>query len=311
MAQQLPASTPFSADSADELPVGLQLAWRLRALIAAGRLAAGERLPSVRALAGWANVNVNTVRAVYARLEGEGLIVTRHGRGSFVAEDAPRSPEVERIAAEAIDAAAEAGVDARDVAIVTLISAGLPEALAEGLPPDPEGEAPPAELDLEQLAAELDLDDAWLATDELGARRELRRQIGRLEAQLAGYRRDLESLEGPRLLTPPEPRIASAAELERTRDALLRQLAGARAAAAARARRERRARQVRDAMVADPGGHRWEVVSAAETGEQGCGSWEVGSRLGPLGALMSWWRVKVSGGCPLAGPPAGGFGVRG
>ena len=249
---------------------------------------------------------MNTVRGVYARLEDEGLIDTRHGRGSFVAESAGGSPEVERIAAEAIEAAGEAGVDPRDVAIATLVSAALPEALDQGLPAEPAEDEPPAELDLEALAAELELDDVWLEADELGARRELRRQIGRLEAQLASYRRDLESLGEPRRLNPPEPRIADAAELERTRDALLRQLAAARAAAAARARRERRAREVRDAMVADPAAHRWETVSAAETGEHGCAEWPVGSRLGPLGALMSWWRLKVSGGCPLAGPPPGG-----
>ena len=311
MAQRVEDRTPFSADPGDELPVGVQLAWRLRALIAAGRLAAGDRMPSVRTLAGWAGVNVNTVRGVYARLEDEGLIVTRHGRGSFVADDAGGSPEVERIAAEAIEAAAEAGVDPRDVAIATLVSAALPEGLEPDLPAEPdEAGDEPAELDLEALAAELELDDVWLEADELGARRELRRQIGRLEAQLASYRRDLESL-GPPRVSAPEPRIASAAELERTRDALLRQLGAARAAAAERARRERRAREVRDAMVADPGAHRWEVVSADETGEEGCATWEVAPRLGPLGALMSWWRLKVSGGCPLAGPPAGGSGQTG
>ena len=311
MAQQLERRTPFYADPGDELPVGVQLAWRLRALIAAGRLAAGDRMPSVRTLAGWAGVNVNTVRGVYVRLEDEGLIVTRHGRGSFVADDARGSPEVERIAAEAIEAAADAGVDPRDVAIATLVSAALPEGLEPDLPAElDEAGDEPAELDLEALAAELELDDVWLETDELGARRELRRQIGRLEAQLASYRRDLESLEPPRV-SAPEPRIASAADLERTRDALLRQLGAARAAAAARARRERRAREVRDAMVADPGAHRWEVVSADETGEEGCATWEVAPRLGPLGALMSWWRLKVSGGCPLAGPPAGGSGQTG
>ena len=311
MAQQVEDQTPFSADPGEELPVGVQLAWRLRALIAAGRLAAGDRMPSVRTLAGWAGVNVNTVRGVYARLEDEGLIVTRHGRGSFVADDAGGSPEVERIAAEAIEAAAEAGVDPRDVAIATLVSAALPEGLEPDLPAElDEAGDEPAELDLEALAAELELDDVWLEADELGARRELRRQIGRLEAQLASYRRDLESLEPPRV-SAPEPRIASAAELERTRDALLRQLGAARAAAAERARRERRAREVRDAMVADPGAHRWEVVSADETGEEGCATWEVAPRLGPLGALMSWWRLKVSGGCPLAGPPVGGSGQTG
>jgi DNA-binding transcriptional regulator YhcF (GntR family) len=295
--------SPFRANPADELPVGVQLGWRLRALIAAGRLQPGERLPSVRTLAEWAGVNVNTVRGVYAHLEEEGLVATRHGSGSFVADGVGGSPEVERIAAEAIEAARESGVDPRDVAIVALVSSSLPEALDEGLPeeaPEADDDAP-VELDLEQLAAELDLDDSWLEADEVGARRELRRQIGRLEAQLASYRRDLENLGRPRL-TPPEPRIASAAELERTRDALLHQLATARNAAAQRARRERRAREVRDAMVADPGAHRWEVVSSAETGEDGCATWQSQPRLGPLGALMSWWRVRVSGGCPLSGP---------
>jgi DNA-binding transcriptional regulator YhcF (GntR family) len=295
-------ASPFTADPGDELPVGVQLAWRLRALIASGRLAPGERLPSVRALAGWAGVNVNTVRGVYARLEDEGLVATRHGAGSFVAEGAGGSPEVERIAAEAIDAARDAGVDAREVAIVALVSASLPEVLDLGLPNEPPVDDDEPELDLEELAAELDLDDSWLEADELGARRELRRQIGRLEAQLAGYRRDLESLDEPRPLRPPEPRIASAAELERTRDTLLRQLAAARNAAAQRARRERRAREVRDAIVADPGAHRWEVVSSADTGEEGCATWQAEPRLGPLGALMSWWRVRVSGGCPLSRP---------
>jgi GntR family transcriptional regulator len=293
--------SPFRADPADELPVGVQLGWRLRALIAAGRLAPGERLPSVRTLADWAGVNVNTVRGVYARLEDEALVETRHGAGSFVAEGAGGSPEVERIAAEAIEAAADSGVDPRDVAIVALVSSALPEALDEGLPEEADEEDEPAELDLEQLAAELELDDSWLEADAVGARRELRRQIGRLEAQLASYRRDLESL-GPRRISPPEPRIATAAELERTRDALLHQLATARNTAAQRARRERRAREVRDAMVADPAAHRWEVVSSADTGEEGCATWQAEPRLGPLGALMSWWRVRVSGGCPLSRP---------
>jgi GntR family transcriptional regulator len=294
-------ATPLQTDPASELPVGVQLAWRLRALISSGRLRAGDRMPSVRSLAEWAEVNVNTVRGVYARLEEEGLVTTRHGRGTFVAERAEGSPEVERIAAEAIADARARGVDPRDVAIVALVSAGLPEALDEGLPPEAPDEvsveeAEADEPDLEALAAELDLSDTWLDADDVSARQELRRQIGRLEAQLASYRREIEP--PARRVRPAEPRIANVAELERTRDALLSQLGQARAAATARARRERRAREVRDAMVADPASHRWEVVSSEETGEEGCTEWQVGPRLGPLGALMSWWRVKVSGGCP-------------
>jgi DNA-binding transcriptional regulator YhcF (GntR family) len=72
-------------DRAAEVPLGTQLIWKLRALIAGGELAVGDRLPSVRELATDAGVNVNTVRAVYGRLEAEGTIRSEQGRGTFVA----------------------------------------------------------------------------------------------------------------------------------------------------------------------------------------------------------------------------------
>ena len=64
--------------------MGTQLAWRLRELVGAGALSSGDRLPSVRELAAAAGVNVNTVRAVYGRLEHEGLVRSEQGRGTFV-----------------------------------------------------------------------------------------------------------------------------------------------------------------------------------------------------------------------------------
>src|SRR4051812_26788462 len=73
-----------------DVPLATQLAWQIQALIVNGRLLRGERLPSVRRLAATAGVNVNTVRAVYERLEGEGFVVTSHGRGTFVAENVPQ-----------------------------------------------------------------------------------------------------------------------------------------------------------------------------------------------------------------------------
>src|SRR4051812_47156766 len=73
-----------------DVPVATQLAWQIQALIVRGRLRAGEQLPSVRRLAEVAGVNVNTVRAVYERLEGEGFVVTQHGRGTFVADHVPQ-----------------------------------------------------------------------------------------------------------------------------------------------------------------------------------------------------------------------------
>src|SRR5215211_9069392 len=144
MAQLPEASTsaPFgqAPDLArgDDLPLGAQLAWRLRVLIASGQLAAGDRLPGVRELAAGTGVNVNTARAVYRRLEADGLIASRHGLGTFVAEDAPRSPDLERLAAEAVESAHESGVDPRDLARA-IYSAGadleLPEREGAEVPP--------------------------------------------------------------------------------------------------------------------------------------------------------------------------------
>jgi GntR family transcriptional regulator len=74
----------LTVDRDSELPLGAQLAAGIRTALRDGGLGAGDRLPSVRELAEAARVNVNTVRAVYARLESEGLVRSEHGRGTFV-----------------------------------------------------------------------------------------------------------------------------------------------------------------------------------------------------------------------------------
>ena len=54
-------------------------------------------------------------------------------------------------------------------------------------------------------------------------------------------------------------------------------------------------------MLAAPADYKWLRISRADVGEPGCGHWHSRPRLGPLGMLMGWWRVKVSSGCPLSG----------
>jgi GntR family transcriptional regulator len=243
---------PFAVDPADELPVGLQLTLRLRALIATGRLPAGERLPSVRRLAEWAGVNLNTVRGVYAGLEAGGLVVSHQGSGTFVAKGVRAAPELEEIAAEAIRKAHAAGLGARELAEVALVCAEIP-----GGPPGsaaiPGGAATPV--------PEIDPAEA----EVIGVRRELRRQIGMLETELADYARDVP------LDMPTAPRVTSAhvagvEELEQTRDTLVAQLSEARRAAESRAREEARRR-----VGAEAGG---------------------GEGAGPLARAMGWWRAK-------------------
>ena len=248
MAQSIQAVNPFAVDPDDELPVGLQLTLRLRALIATGRLPGGERLPSVRQLAEWAGVNLNTVRAVYAGLEAAGLVASHQGRGTFVADGVATAPELEEIAAEAIRKALAAGLSPRELAEVTLVCAAIP---GESL-----GGAPAAAPGLDPAEAE-----------EIGVRRELRRQIGVLERELGDYARDVP------LDLPTAPRVASAhvagvEELEQTRDTLVAQLSEARRAA------ERRAREEARRALGSSGG-------AAQSGEAG-----------PLARAMGWWRQK-------------------
>jgi DNA-binding transcriptional regulator YhcF (GntR family) len=70
----------------DERPMYLQIMEQIRQRIAAGDWSAGKELPSIRALAAGIAVSVITVKRAYLELESEGVIVTRHGKGSFVAD---------------------------------------------------------------------------------------------------------------------------------------------------------------------------------------------------------------------------------
>jgi DNA-binding transcriptional regulator YhcF (GntR family) len=248
------APNPFAIDPGDELPVGLQLTWRLRALISTGQLARGERLPSFRRLAEWAGVNLNTVRAVYEGLEADGLVVSRQGQGTFVADGVKAAPELEEIAAEALRRARAAGLDPREFAVVAMACASIP---GNGETPAPTAPGLP---DLEE------------ESEAIEVRQELRRQIGRLEAELASYTRDLQA----ELPTAPRRAVAHVAgvqELEQTRDTLIAQLSEAQKAAERRAREEAQARARLQRARGD------EERDAGDAG-------------GPLGRAMSWWRSK-------------------
>jgi hypothetical protein len=140
--------------------------------------------------------------------------------------------------------------------------------------------------------------------DERLARAELRRQIGRLEQELSHLSAEafprfsvdarVEAPSGP-------PRVADLEQLERVRDALAARIGEARHALRDRADLESRNRELLRQMQASPASYKWVRVSRADIGEHGCGHWHSRPRLGPLGMLMGWWRVKVSSGCPLPG----------
>lgn len=122
-----PSPNPFdgfdvSIDRNADVPIGVQLAWALRTRIQDGTFKPGQRLPGLREIAEATGVNVNTVRAVYQRLDHEGLIATQQGSGTFVAPGARGHSEVARIAINASQEAREAGVDPRDLAAALYVA---------------------------------------------------------------------------------------------------------------------------------------------------------------------------------------------
>jgi hypothetical protein len=147
-------------------------------------------------------------------------------------------------------------------------------------------------------------DAVRIGGDEKLARAELRRQIGRLEAQLGSlFAEAFPRVEVDAAIAPSssEPRVLGLGELEAIRDSLADRVAEARIQLRERAELETRNRELLERMLDAPAEHKWLRISRADVGEPGCGHWHSRPRLGPLGMLMGWWRVKVSSGCPLAG----------
>jgi len=73
----------------DPTPPYEQLRRQLVELIGSGVLAAGERLPPLRQLAGDLGLAVGTVARTYRELEVAGLVVSRRGGGTRVAATQP------------------------------------------------------------------------------------------------------------------------------------------------------------------------------------------------------------------------------
>ena len=136
--------------------------------------------------------------------------------------------------------------------------------------------------------------------DEAAARRSLRDQIARLERELSA----LFTAAHPRrgldwhVRAPGGPRVLSVGELEALRDDLAGRLEDMRGALRERGRVETRNRDRIEEMIAEPSRFKWVRVSNEDVGEPGCKHWHSRPRLGLLGMLMGWWRVKISSGCP-------------
>ena len=70
----------------DGMPVYKQIISQVKYMLGAGRLQAGDEMPSVRALARQLLVNPNTIARAYRDLESMGLLISRQGAGTYVTD---------------------------------------------------------------------------------------------------------------------------------------------------------------------------------------------------------------------------------
>jgi GntR family transcriptional regulator len=81
----------------DGLPIYLQIVNQVKHLVASGRLAPGDEIPPMRALAEELVVNPNTIARAYLELERAGIVTKRHGMGTYIAETGRPLPQRERL----------------------------------------------------------------------------------------------------------------------------------------------------------------------------------------------------------------------
>ena len=90
----------------DGVPIYLQIVNQIKYLVASGRLASGDELPPIRALAEQLVVNPKTVARAYRELEMVGVVEKRRTAGTYISDS--RSPlartEQVRILSERLDA---------------------------------------------------------------------------------------------------------------------------------------------------------------------------------------------------------------
>ena len=75
----------LSLNYRDSRPIYEQVRDGLRRLIITGAIPPGDKLPSVRTLAGQLTINPNTIQRAYEALEQEGYAYSVPGKGSFAA----------------------------------------------------------------------------------------------------------------------------------------------------------------------------------------------------------------------------------
>ena len=112
---------PFALDLRSGVPVYRQIIDQVTGGMAAGALAAGDQLPTVRQLAVDLEINPNTVIRAYRELEIRGVLETHQGTGTFIGtqkvqrDHAERQRRLNQLAGEFAARAGSAGFTLEEV----------------------------------------------------------------------------------------------------------------------------------------------------------------------------------------------------
>jgi GntR family transcriptional regulator len=86
----------FEVHPSSGVPIYRQIMDQVRAMIAGGKLAPGDVLPSVRQMSAELGINMMTVSKAYSRLEADGVLSRARGQGMVVDQQSPAGRVADR-----------------------------------------------------------------------------------------------------------------------------------------------------------------------------------------------------------------------
>lgn len=133
------ARVAVEVDLTSGIPPYEQIRLQVLAHVAAGRLRAGDRMPTIRDLATDLGVAPGTVQRAYRELEQAGVVATRRRTGTVITEGPAPAPDrqVRDSSVRFVAAARAAGLS--DAAVLDLVRGALLEPVAQSVTPTSTG----------------------------------------------------------------------------------------------------------------------------------------------------------------------------
>lgn len=119
--ENLKGSISFSLDPSNGVPIYRQIIQQIEYAILSGRMKAGDRLPTIRALAVELKINPNTIARAYGELEILGILQTQVGSGTYISDKKPDTDDdilnrkIQEVLQRFINEMRDLGVDKQEI----------------------------------------------------------------------------------------------------------------------------------------------------------------------------------------------------